>query len=74
MGATDELDREEILRLLNKRLDAIADGDEATRRYYEGRIDGYCLQNAIDEDELVALAAANGCRVEWETAMAVVDA
>lgn len=70
----EELDRDEILRLFGKRLDAINEDDRTMRCYWEGRIDGHCLQNAIDEDELIALAAKHGFRVEWDTAMAVAGA
>lgn len=41
----------------------------ALRAYLAGRIDGHCLQNAIDEDELCALAQEFGLSIDWPTAV-----
>jgi hypothetical protein len=68
----ENLDREFLLDLFARRAEVIAGGDELERRYIEGRIDGHCLQNAIDEPELVTLAYNNGFRVDWQTATEVV--
>lgn len=65
----EDLDRDELLRLLDLRLDSVVGNDDAMCRYFEGRIDGHCLQNAISDDELHALASEHGYRIGWNTAM-----
>ena len=62
-----EPDRSELLRLLELRDGAGA--DLRLRRHYAGRIDGHCIQNAIDEDDLRDLAKSEGFRVTWTRGM-----
>ncbi len=68
----ETMDRDELLRLLDLRLDVVG-VDEAMCRYLEGRIDGHCLQNAIGLDELAALAHQHGYTIGWKTAMEADD-
>ncbi len=65
----ETMDRDKLLRLLDLRLDAIVAGNEPLLRYFEGRIDGHCLQNGISHEELHELAWRNGYTIAWETAM-----
>lgn len=68
-GSISSLDRDALVDFFNHRLDARDRGDVAMSAYWAGRIDGHCLQNAIDDWELQALAAHEGFRVDWNTAM-----
>lgn len=45
--------------------------DEAMRAYWAGRIDGHCLQNAIDFGELDQAALLAGCRIDWPTPLEI---
>jgi hypothetical protein len=68
---SDPLDRDALIGYFDKRLDASVADDEAMRAYWAGRIDGHCLQNAIDFHDLMALADRHGFRVDWPSALEV---
>ena len=65
----DDIDRAALVGFFNRRLDASIAGDTAMAAYWAGRIDGHCLQNAIDGHALTQVAHEGGFHVGWPSVL-----